>query len=232
MMTGIAGTRFNNWQVVLLAVLASSFFSLQASISLAQVSAVTPETSVTPVHPVYGKALKTIASDEHLTQLSTRSDGTMREALNGSTKQNSVSRVLKRTNLVIDNVELQWSGGGSNFGYLYFCAPGPPLPLWEFAACSKPNLTRVSPEDLATRFVSFADRTNRTGTGEAIFGTNWVRNGIRVRQGQVVLARLAGDRSKVFVLEFTKQTPTNAEVFYIETSVRNQLTNGVVGPDR
>src|SRR5262249_11636984 len=142
----------------------------------------------------------------------------------GGGKQNPAPRVPNRTNLVIDNVELQWSAGGRDFGYLYFCAPGLLLPRWEFGACSKPNLTQLSSQDLATRFVSFSDRTNRSGLGQAVFGTNWMRNGIRVRQGQVVLARLAGDHIKVYALEFAKQTLTNAEVFYIGAPLTNQLS--------
>ena len=228
-MTGIISWRCNDWRVVLLAVLASAFFSLQANISSAQVSAATSDPLSAPVHAIYGKALKTVASDEHLTDLSAQSDGTtMREVVSGlisAPKQNPAPRLPNRTNLVIDSVELQWSGGGSNFGYLYFCAPGgPPLPLWEFAACSKPTLTQLSSDDLATRFVSFSDRTNRSGLGQAVFGTNWIRNGIRVRQGQVVLARLARDHTKVYALEFAKQTLTNAEVLYIEAPLTNQLT--------
>jgi hypothetical protein len=154
----------------------------------------------------------------------------MREAIYdsiGGAKQQPLPRVPKRTNLLIDHVELQWSGGGSNFGYLSFLtpflvAPGPPLPLWEFAACSKSNLTQVSSEDFATLFVSMGDRTNRSGVGQAVFGTNWMRNAIRVRQGQVVLARLVRDHNKVYALQFAEQTLTNAEVFYIEAALTNQ----------
>jgi hypothetical protein len=228
MMTRIPSWRGNDRPVILLAVLASAFVSLQASISSAQVSAATSDALSAPVHAFYGKARKTVASDEHLKDLSAQSDGTtMREVVSesiGAPKQNPVPRVPNRTSLLIDDVELQWSGGGPKYGYLYFCAPGPPLPLWEFGACSKPTLTQLSAEDLATRFISFSDRTNRSGLGQAVFGTNWIRNGIRVKQGQVVLARLARDHTKVYALEFAKQTPTNAEVFYIEAPLTNQLT--------
>jgi hypothetical protein len=227
MMIGIASWRREHWQVVLLVVLASALFSLQASISSAQVSEATSGALSAPVHPIYGKALKTIASDEHLTDLSTQPNGRMREALYdlvGVAKQDPVPRVPNRTNLLIDDVELQWSGGGPNFGYLYFCAPGPPLPLWEFAACSKSNLAQQAAEDLATQFVSSSDRTNRSGIGQMVFGTNWIRNGIRVMQGQVVLARLARDRNKVYALQFAKETSTNAEVFYVEAPLTNQVT--------
>jgi len=222
MLTGITSWRCNDWQAVLLAALASVFFSLQASISSAQVSAATSEALSAPVHPFYGKALRTIATDEHPT-LSTQSKA--RQALNelvGVPKQNPVLRVPNRSNLLIDDVELQWSGGGLDFGYLYFCVPGPPLPLWEFAACSKSNLTRLTSKDFATQFVSSSDRTNRSGLGQAVFGTNWIRNGIRVRQGQVVMARLVRDHNKVYALQFARQTPTNAVVFYIEAPLTNQ----------
>ena len=42
----------------------------------------------------------------------------------------------------------------------------------------------------------------------------------------MVLARLAADHTKVYALEFAKQTLTNAEVFYIQTPPMKQLPTG------
>jgi hypothetical protein len=129
-------------------------------------------------------------------------------------------------NLVVGQTKLQWSGADRyGHGYVQFCAPGPPLPLWEFAPCSKTNLAELAPEDLATQFISFSNRTNRSAVCPAAFGTNWLRNAIRVSQGQIILARLADDETKVYALEFARQSLTNAIVFYLEVPLSAQLTN-------
>ena len=191
--------------------------------AFSQALAATPDA---PVHPVYGKAIKTIASDEPPAPIPNQSGG-VRAAiteLTGTSKPAPVPRVPKRSNLVIDGIELCWSAEHSKSGYIYFAAPDSPLPLWEFSACTKPNLTQLSPDDLATRFVSFSDRTNRSGLGPAVFGTNYLRHAIRVNQGQVILARLAADHNKVYALDFAKQTQTNAEVYYLSAVPTNLAT--------
>src|SRR5690349_19818458 len=97
MRTGITSWRCEDREVILLAVLASACFSLQTSISSAQVPAATPEALSAPVHPIYGKALKTVATDERLTNLSAQSDGTtMKEVLSGlisAPKQSALPRI-------------------------------------------------------------------------------------------------------------------------------------------
>ena len=48
------------------------------------------------------------------------------------------------------------------------------------------------------------------------FGTNWLKHGIRVRQGQIILARLVSDPAQVYALEIAKQKMTNAVVYYLK----------------
>jgi hypothetical protein len=171
-----------------------------------------------PVNSIHGKAHKTTASDGIPAPVEV--GGTREELLElfGATRQTTWSPIPKRTNLLISDTELCWSGARKGFGYLYFWqASRPPIPVWEFAQCPKSNLTQVVAKDLPTQFVSFSDRTNHSGVGPAVFGTNWLRNSIRVQDGQLIFARLARDRGKVYTMQFVEQSLTNAVVFYIET---------------
>jgi hypothetical protein len=169
-----------------------------------------------PVHPVFGAAKKTVGLDisrDMIVSQPTHLDEALRD-LTGNYTRTALPATPLRRNMQVDETELQWSGGGYFYGYLYFCAPNSRLPLWEFAPCPKASLPDVTSEDLSARFVAYRDKTN----GVAVFGTNWMResNGIRVSQGQVILARLASDRAQVYALEFARQSPTNAVVFFIK----------------
>jgi hypothetical protein len=170
-----------------------------------------------PVHPVYGAARKTIGLDisrDTIVSQPTHLEEALRDLTGNYNTPTALPAAPLRRNLQVDETELQWSGGGYFYGYLYFCAPNSRLPLWEFAPCPKASLPDVTSEDLSARFVAYRDKTN----GVAVFGTNWMResNGIRVSQGQVILARLASDRAQVYALEFARQSPTNAVVFFIK----------------
>ena len=101
-----------------------------------------------------------------------------------------------------------WSAGG----YLYCHLLSSPQPLWQFASCNKTNLSDVMPQDFLTTFVSMGDKTN----GVAAFGTNWLKHAIRVRQGQIILARLVSDPEQVYALEITEQGMTKAVVYYFK----------------
>jgi hypothetical protein len=177
-----------------------------------------------PVNPVYGTASKTIASDDAPVAIAVPRRREELVELFGGARQTSFSRIPNRTNLLIGETELSWSRARKGFGYLQFCLPSmAPIPVWEFARCAKSNLAQVVAEDLSTQFVSFSDRTNHSGVGQAVFGTNWLRHSIQVEEGQLILARLARNHGKVYVLQFAEQSLTNAVVFYIETP-RDKLT--------
>ena len=68
------------------------------------------------------------------------------------------------------------------------------------------------PQDFLTTFVSTGDKTN----GVTAFGTNWLEHVIRVRQGEIILARLVSDPAQVYALQITKQDMTNAVVYYVK----------------
>lgn len=105
-----------------------------------------------------------------------------------------------------------WSAGGAAGGYLYCDLMSGPQPLWQFAPCDKTNLIDVMPQDFLTAFVSKGDKTN----GLAAFGTNWLKHGIRVRRGQIILARLVSDPARVYALEIAEQNLTTAVVYYLQ----------------
>jgi hypothetical protein len=104
-----------------------------------------------------------------------------------------------------------WSRGGALGGYLYFCLLSSDRPLWEFAPCGKTKLNDVTLQDLSTKFVGVADNTN----GPAAFGTNW-GYGIRVSEGQLILARPLGRAGQAYALQVTKQDLNRAVIDYLE----------------
>jgi hypothetical protein len=162
------------------------------------------------VHPVFGEAHETVAVDEHpVVGFSVRDQ--IRFKLGLGTPP-SPPPVLKRTNLLIGQTPMWWSAGGTAGGYLYCHLMSSPQPLWQFAPSDKTNLIDVMPQDFLTTFVSMGDKTN----GLAAFGTNWWRHGIRIRQGQIILARLVGDPAYVYALEIAEQNLTNAVVYYLQ----------------
>ena len=115
--------------------------------------------------------------------------------------------VSSRTNLLIGQTQMLWSSGG----YLYFHLLSNSQPLWEFAPCDKTNLTELTLQDVPTSFVCMSDKTN----GPAAFGTNWLKNAIRVQQGQVLFARQVNDPARTYALEVAKQEFDRVIVFYI-----------------
>ena len=105
-----------------------------------------------------------------------------------------------------------WSAGGGADGYVYFAQENSTQLLWQIAPCSKTNLLDLIPQDFLTTFVSQKDKTN----GLAAFGTNWLGHAIRVRQGQIILARLVSDPVQVYALEFAEQNMSDAVVYYLK----------------
>ncbi len=93
-------------------------------------------------------------------------------------------------------------------GYIYMRDQRPSggnRPLWEFALSPKRRLSDVTEDDLRGEFYGMGDprATN-------VFGAAWERAAILVPEGQIVLARLAADRSTVYVIRLAKQGGTQS----------------------
>jgi len=80
--------------------------------------------------------------------------------------------------------------------------------FWEFAPCSRTNLMEVTAEDLITTFVGLGD-----SSGSASFGNDWAITAVRVREGEILLARRAGQAGPVYVIWFTR---VSAEKYAIQ----------------
>ena len=71
--------------------------------------------------------------------------------------------------------------------------------VWEFARCGKTNLMDVSANELGMAFVG------RAGPhGATLFGRTWATNGIRVTEGEIVLARRTEQAYPVYVIRFER----------------------------
>lgn len=182
----------------------------RTNIPTTQVVPTIADESLPPVHPIFGTAHKTVGVDSFnpAQRPPTVLKAWLYEKL-GLRIQYVPSPPPNRSNLRLGQSDLEWSSGG----YLYFCASNTTQPLWELASCSKMNLSEVTSQDFSARFVSSGDKFN----GRAVFGTNWLGHAIRVKQGQVILARLASDPTQVYVLEIAKQNQTNAVVYFIKS---------------
>jgi hypothetical protein len=124
--------------------------------------------------------------------------------------------------LTLGTNRLWWSlnNGARRTGWLMFWHPFSTNAVWEFAPCGKTNLIDVGRIDINTAFVGFAD-----SRGAALFGAGWATNAIRVTQGEIVLARRAGQDQPVYVILFRRQAVDDfgkTEVEYLKVS-----TNGL-----
>jgi hypothetical protein len=104
--------------------------------------------------------------------------------------------------LQIGPAQLEWSLGG----HIYFEAPGSAgTAQWEFALSSRKRLGEVSPRDLRCEFHRMNDPRGLNIFGSSYAGptirTAWEERAIRVPDGQVLFARLATNRSAVYVLQ-------------------------------
>jgi hypothetical protein len=84
-------------------------------------------------------------------------------------------------------------------GWLMFWHPFTTNAIWEFAQCGKTNLMDVGVNELNMPFVGTAH-----SRGATLFGADWATNGIRVAEGQIVLARRAGQMHPVYVIRFER----------------------------
>jgi hypothetical protein len=133
--------------------------------------------------------------------------------------------------LTVDTNRLWWSlnDGGRRTGWLMFWHPFSTNVVWEFGLCGKTNLMDVGPNEINTDFVGFAD-----SRGAALFGTDWATNGIRVTQGQIVLARRTGQVYPVYVIRFKRHAAddfgkTEIEYLVVPTNRPNKITGPNAG---
>jgi hypothetical protein len=88
--------------------------------------------------------------------------------------------------------------------------------VWAFAACKKSNLIDVTTNDLRAVFCAGGENDK----GKSCFGTNWMdfkgNNAIRVREGEVILARHTGEPSKIYAVEMTGQERGHLQARYVE----------------
>jgi hypothetical protein len=114
------------------------------------------------VHPIFGTAKKTVGLDisrDTIVSQPTHLEEALRD-LTGNYTPTALPATPLRRNLQVDETELQWSGGGYFYGYLYFCAPDSRQPLWEFALCPRTSLSDVTSQDVTAHFVAYRDKTN------------------------------------------------------------------------
>jgi hypothetical protein len=95
--------------------------------------------------------------------------------------------------------------------------------VWEFAPCSRHKLRDVRREDLSSTFVGIGDVR-----GPAAFGTNWHSQGVRVRQGQIILARRVGQPAPTYVILFREQAGSS-EAGKVTLQIRYLLAPAVQG---
>src|SRR5882724_5037621 len=139
--------------VVLFVVLLSVVFRAKfrrTNTPSAQASAAQADEPLPPVHPIFGTAQKTIGVDINVQRpvQATGLKGLLDDTFGRRAPYIPPPPAIRR-NLIVDQTEMQWSGGGYRYGYLYLCAPSSIRPLWEFAPCPKANLREVTSQDLS-----------------------------------------------------------------------------------
>ncbi len=98
--------------------------------------------------------------------------------------------------------QLEWSlnSTAGRTGWLYFYQPETTNAVWEFAPCSHSRLADITPAELKCQFYGVEHPV-----GREVFGTNWDARAIRVREGQIVLARNTESPGVVYVLKIEQE---------------------------
>ena len=111
---------------------------------------------------------------------------------------------------------MEWSlaNGGETAGYLYFNSTDPMLGPWEFAPCSRKQLSEVLPKDGRCEFYG-KDHPNGTN----VFGTDWDPNALLVYKGQLLLARQAKAPGIVYALKLKSQEGQQVQVDYVKLNL-------------
>jgi len=167
-----------------------------------------------PSHPVFGTVYETSAFDLN----EARSDPIgifLRKHLPRRIVQSPgfPSRFKDQPRFMdLNGVQLEWSIGGTNTGWLYFWDADTrrSVPVWEFAPCSETNLLRVSavPSDF------FGSSDVRRAE---VFGDTSSTNGIKVAAGQILFARRTGG-STIYILKLKQQAENRLLVDYCVVS--------------
>jgi len=111
-----------------------------------------------------------------------------------------------KSGLQVGPALLGWSlhhnSPGPRDGWIYLreMMTGENPTLWEIALSAKRRLVDVSSTDLNTEFYGMNDPR-----GAIVFETNWNGSALVVPEGQVLFARLATNRSVVYVIRLAKQ---------------------------
>lgn len=130
--------------------------------------------------------------------------------------------------LAIGRGQMEWSlrNTRTKTGWLYFTQPGADDPLWEFAPCSRSNLTGLRPVDFDAEFVQKGDTDKITAAFDAASRLEGTARrplsgrAIPVKEGQVVLARLIDAPRTVYAIKLFDQRGTedwgSISVEYVE----------------
>jgi len=106
------------------------------------------------------------------------------------------------------------ASGGKTAGYLYFNSTDLKLGPWEFAPCSRRQLSDVLPKDGRCEFYG---KEHPKGTN--VFGADWGENAILVYQGQLLLARQAKAPGIVYALKLKSQEGQQVHVDYVKLNL-------------
>ena len=121
----------------------------------------------------------------------------------------------RRTYLEVGPAQMEWSLNSTTHktGWVYFKKPQSKDLIWEFAPCSRTNLHDVAAEDLRVEFIRVGDPRveslfRPSQPPERPISNMPPPTGIRVREGDIVLARLIKSPAAVYAVKFTEQGGT------------------------
>ena len=104
--------------------------------------------------------------------------------------------------------KLEWSTGGTSGGYLYsWDVRRPWNQVWEFAPCSKVDLSEVEAQDADCNFYHF-DSPNRW----EVFGWRMKTNSLAVNEGHLVLVRHIGNTNVAYAVQIEEQDMKGARI--------------------
>ena len=172
-------------------------------------------------HPEFGPIRSTQWIEPHAPSrfvgLVSEVTDTFWELLNGAPPPTGQREYLR-----IGSSQIEWSlmNTKQKSGWLYFHQPESNVShvyIWEFAPCSRLNLSDVTRVDLGrAQFV----RAHETNQIQAAFNADfWVETNARlsvgglaipVREGQIVLARLMSAPQTIYALKFKNQVGANS----------------------
>lgn len=109
--------------------------------------------------------------------------------------------------LRLGSTRIEWSLGG----YLYFAASDLKCGPWEFARCSRTELSQVEKRDSQCAFYGEGHPQ-----GRIVFGGNWFTNAVRLDEGELLLLRQQDEPQVVYALKLKQQEGLRVAVDYLE----------------